>query len=50
MKDDHSSSEVRKQVNVGQQVFQSALKEFGAINTSTGTSPQSESIKKVSMK
>merc|ERR1719322_1421134 len=36
MKDDHSSSEVRKQVNVGQQVFQSALKEFGAINTSTG--------------
>ena len=48
MKDDHSSSEVRKQVNVGQQVFQSALKEFGAINTSTGTSPQSESMKKIS--
>lgn len=48
MKDDDSSLEVRKQVNVGQQVFQSALKEFGAINTSTGTSPKSESIKKVS--
>ena len=49
-KDDHKSQEVLTQIDVGQQVFQSALKEFNTITTTTSTSSRAESLKRASSK
>ena len=48
MKEGRKSPEIVEQIDVGQQVFQSALKEFRAISASTKTTTTSESLKKAS--